>query len=88
MTIIAEITQNWRGRPLISHEVIINLISHTVTKTGLKIEAGLDSGTYQTGQKVTDEEFATIKVRNASFHGDWNYSICFCGVLLAEKPFI
>jgi transposase len=69
------ITQNWRGRPLISHEVIINLISHTVTKTGLKIEAELDSGMYQTGQKITDEEFATIKVKNASFHGEWNYSI-------------
>jgi transposase len=69
------ITQNWRGRPLISHEVIINLIMHTVTKTGLKIKAGLDKGKYAIGQKITDDEFMKIKLKAAKFHGDWNYSI-------------
>jgi hypothetical protein len=69
------ITQNWRGRPLISHEVIINLIAHTVTKTGLKIKAGIDTGKYITGQKITDDEFMKIKLKASAFHGDWNYSI-------------
>jgi hypothetical protein len=69
------ITQNWRGRPLISHEVVINLIANTKTRTGLKIRAGLDSGHYETGKKVSDEELEKIKLRHAQFHGDWNYSI-------------
>jgi hypothetical protein len=51
------ITQNWRGCPLISHEVIINLIAHTATKTGLRIKAELGKGKYNTGQKITDDEF-------------------------------
>jgi hypothetical protein len=69
------ITQNWRGRPLVSHEVIINLIAHTVTKAGLKIRAELDKGKYTIGQKITDDEFMKIKLKAAEFHGDWNYSI-------------
>jgi hypothetical protein len=60
---------------LISHEIIINLIAHTATKTGLKIKAELDKGKYTTGQKITDDEFMKIKLRAAKFHGDWNYSI-------------
>jgi hypothetical protein len=58
----AHITQNWRGRPLISHEVIINLIGHTTTKTGLRIRAELDTQSYPTGRKITDEEFAQIQI--------------------------
>ena len=69
------ITQNWRGRPLVSHDVIINLIANTTTAEGLKIKAELDSGTYPLGIKVTDEELAAINLKPAPFHGDWNYCI-------------
>ena len=69
------ITQNWRGKPLISHEVIINLIAGTVTRTGLKIRAQLDRGSYPTGIAVPDEQFAAINLTRADFHGDWNYTI-------------
>ena len=69
------ITQNWRGRPLVSHEVIIQLIANTRTKTGLKIRAALDSGRYPTGIKVSDEELAALKIKRAKFHGDWNYAL-------------
>jgi hypothetical protein len=69
------ITQNWRGRPLVSHEVIIKLIANTATQTGLKIRAELDVGTYPTGIKVTDEELAAINLKRDKFHGEWNYSI-------------
>jgi DDE family transposase len=69
------ITQNWRGRPLVSHDVIINLIANTATAQGLTIKAALDSGTYPTGIKVTDQELAGINLKPAPFHGDWNYCI-------------
>jgi Rhodopirellula transposase DDE domain len=69
------ITENWRGRPLVSRAVVVNLIGSTRTKTGLKINAELDTNTYKTGLKVTDEEFATIKITKSKFHGDWNYTI-------------
>jgi hypothetical protein len=52
----SHITQNWRGRPLVSHEVIVKLIANTITKTGLKISAKLDKGSYETGQKISDSE--------------------------------
>jgi hypothetical protein len=69
------ITQNWRGRPLVSHDVIINLIANTVTAKGLRIKAELDPKVYPLGIKVTDEELATVHIQPASFHGDWNYRI-------------
>jgi hypothetical protein len=69
------ITQNWRGRPLISHQVIINLIANTTTQQGLKIKAQLDRGTYPTGIKVTDEQLASVNLRPATFHGEWNYCV-------------
>ena len=69
------ITQNWRGKPLVSHQVIINLIAGTATRTGLKIRAQLDRGSYPTGIAVPDEQFAAINLKRADFHGDWNYSI-------------
>jgi hypothetical protein len=69
------ITQNWRGRPLVSHDVIINLIASTSTEKGLKIKAELDRGTYPTGIKVTDQELAAVNIKPAAFHGDWNYCI-------------
>jgi transposase len=69
------ITQNWRGRPLVSHEVIINLIANTATTKGLRIQAELDARAYPTGIKVTDEELAQVRLKRASFHGDWNYCV-------------
>lgn len=69
------ITQNWRGRPLISHEVIINLIAATTTRKGLAIQAELDEGCYPIGIKVSDEELARVSLQPDKFHGDWNYRI-------------
>jgi DDE family transposase len=69
------ITQNWRGRPLVSHEIVIQLIANTTTKTGLKIQAELDTGRYPTGIQVTDAELAAVDLKPPNFHGDWNYAI-------------
>ncbi len=69
------ITQNWRGRPLISRETVINLISNTKTATGLTIRAGIDQKKYATGVKVSDEEFNSILIETEDFHGEWNYRI-------------
>ena len=69
------ITQNWRGRPLVSHEVIINLIANTATTQGLQIQAELDTESYPTGVKVTDEELAAVKLKASGFHGEWNYRV-------------
>jgi DDE family transposase len=69
------ITQNWRGRPLISHEAIVSLIGSTSTRTGLKINAALDTKHYATGRIVGDEEFAFVSLERDDWHGDWNYII-------------
>jgi hypothetical protein len=69
------ITQNWRGRPLVSHEVIVNLIGSTTTKTGLNVKARLSKKKYETGIKVSKADFARINIRPRRFHGDWNYTI-------------
>jgi hypothetical protein len=70
------ITENWRGRPLISHEVIVNLIGNTTTDTGLTIQAELDKNTYPTGIKVSNDDLKGINLFPAKFHGkDWNYAI-------------
>ena len=69
------ITQNWRGRPLVSHEVIVNLIAHTKTRAGLRIRAELDRGNYPAGIKVTDDQFGALNLKLAKFHGDWNYAL-------------
>jgi len=69
------ITMNWRGEPLISHEVMLNLIANTKTKTGLSVKAELDKREYPKGIKVPDSEFATINMVRDDFHGEWNYSI-------------
>ena len=69
------ITQNWRGRPLVSHDVIINLIAATTTAQGLQIQAALDTGHYPTGLKVSDAELADVNLYLDSFHGDWNYRV-------------
>jgi hypothetical protein len=69
------ITQNWRGRPLVSQAVIVNLIGDTTTETGLTINAELDPNTYENGIKVSDAEIATVQLKQHKFHGDWNYCI-------------
>ena len=69
------ISQNWRGKPLISHEVIINLIAATTSKTGLAVKSELDFNTYPPGIKVTDQQMAELHLRRDRFHGDWNYSL-------------
>lgn len=68
------ISKNWRGRPLTSYQVIINLIARTTAKTGLIIQAALDSNHYDTGIHVSDEEMSTLKITPAEFHGEWNYT--------------
>jgi hypothetical protein len=69
------ISMNWRGRPLVSHEVVVNLIGSTTTRSGLKVHAELDTSVYEKGIHVSDEQFATINLERDSFHGDWNYRI-------------
>lgn len=69
------ISMNWRGQPLISHEVIINLIAGTTTRKGLKIHAELDDSLYPSGIKVSDAEFEKIRITRNEFHGEWNYRI-------------
>jgi hypothetical protein len=69
------ISMNWRGQPLISHEVIVNLIAGTTTKTGLKVHAELDDSLYPSGIKISDSEFEKIHITRNEFHGEWNYKI-------------
>jgi hypothetical protein len=73
--LFSAISLNWRGRPLISHEVIINLIESTTTRTGLKVRAALDTNCYPKGIKVSDAEMKALSHYPESFHGDWNYTI-------------
>jgi hypothetical protein len=69
------VTQNWRGRPLVSHEVVVELIGATTTRTGLTVHAEHDPGSYPKGVKVSDEQLATVPLKAHDFHGDWNYTI-------------
>ena len=69
------ISQNWRGRPLLSLQVIVSLIGTTRTATGLTVHAALDTKAYPTGLKVTAAQYASINLDRADFHGDWNYTI-------------
>ncbi len=74
--LFCHITENWRGRPLINHEVIVNLIANTTTTQGLEIRAELDETGYPTGMSVSDEELRAVNLVPARFHGkDWNYLI-------------
>src|SRR5262245_16904116 len=73
--LFSQIAVNWRGRPLTSLEVVVQLIGDTRTETGLQVRAELDANNYPTGTKVTDEELATVKLRRAKFHGEWNYTV-------------
>ena len=73
--LFAYITQNWRGKPLVSHQVIIQLIGATTTETGLTVTCDLDPNLYPKGIVVSDAEMAALNIQPASFHGDWNYTI-------------
>jgi len=69
------ISQNWRGKPLTSHQVIVDLIAATKTKTGLKVKCSLDNNKYPTGIKISDREMNAVKLVRDEFHGNWNYAI-------------
>jgi len=73
--LFSHITMNWRGRPLTSHEVIVNTIAATTTRTGLRVHAELDTGIYPAGVKVSDEQMAGLPLRRHAWHGDWNYTL-------------
>jgi hypothetical protein len=69
------ISSNWRGEPLTDYATVVNLISRTTTTTGLKVSCRLDRRRYPVGRKVSDREWATIRLTRDDFHGDWNYTI-------------
>ena len=71
----SHISMNWRGHPLVSHEVIVKLIAATTTSTGLIVKAELDTGVYPTHIKISDDELATVHITPHMFHGEWNYTI-------------
>jgi len=72
--LFAFITQNWRGKPLVSHQVIVQLIANTRTKTGLTVACRIDASAYEKGIKVSDAEMAVLNIQPANFHGEWNYT--------------
>jgi len=69
------ISQHWRGKPLVSDAVILNLIAATTTATGLTVERYLDTDPYPAGQQVSDAQMATLRLARDAFHGEWNYTI-------------
>jgi len=69
------VSLNWRGKPLESLEVIVNLIAATSTSTGLKLYARLDDATYERGIDITDDQLAAVNITRHTFHGDWNYTV-------------
>ena len=73
--LLSFITQNWRGRPLVSHQAIVNLIASTTTSTGLVVKAAIDNNHYDTEIKVSDDELARVQLQPHEFHGEWNYTI-------------
>jgi transposase len=73
--LFSAITQNWRGKPLVSHETVVNLIAATTTRTGLRVRSALDTGDYPKGVKVADADMETLYLQRDDFHGDWNYTL-------------
>jgi hypothetical protein len=69
------ITQNWRGRPLLSQEVVVNLIAATTTRKGLQVECQLDTNIYEKGIQVSEAEMKALHINTNAFHGEWNYTI-------------
>ena len=73
--LFSHITMNWRGRPLTSHEVIVQTIAATTTRTGLRVRAELDDSTYDTGVKISDRQMDALPLTRHDWHGDWNYTL-------------
>jgi hypothetical protein len=73
--LFSAITQNWRGKPLVSHETVVDLIAATTTRTGLKVRSELDIGDYPKGVKVSDADMETLYLQRDAFHGEWNYTL-------------
>lgn len=73
--LFCHVTRNWRGQPLETYEIVVNLIASTTTEAGLKVHARIDAGTYEKGRKVTADEFAAVNIAPSRFHGEWNYAI-------------
>ena len=73
--LFSHISMNWRGRPLVSHEVVVDLIGATTTRVGLRVEAERDEGAYPTKIKVSDADMAALRITPHPFHGEWNYTI-------------
>jgi hypothetical protein len=73
--LFGQISINWRGKPLVSYQVVVELIRHTTTQTGLRVQAAVDQREYPTGIKVTDGELAAVQLTREEFHGEWNYTI-------------
>jgi len=73
--LFSQITMNWRGRPLTSHQVIVDLIANTSTATGLTVQCVLDTGPYPTGIRYTDNDITALPLARHDFHGEWNYSL-------------
>lgn len=69
------ITQNWRGKPLITHQVIVSLLAATTTTQGLSVRSGIDPRVYAKGRRVTDKQMALVNLEPNDFHGEWNYTI-------------
>ena len=73
--LFSAISQNWRGKPLVSHEVVVNLIGATTTRGGLRVRTGLDTNQYPAGRIVSDDEIEALYLRRDAFHGEWNYRL-------------
>jgi hypothetical protein len=73
--LFSHITMNWRGRPLTSHQVVVDLIGATTTRNGLRVRAEIDYGIYPTSVKISEAEMASISLMPHPFHGEWNYTI-------------
>lgn len=73
--LFCHVTRNWRGQPLQTYEIVVNLIGSTTTESGLSVHATLDTSTYEKGREVTDEEFTAVNITPSHFHGEWNYVI-------------
>jgi hypothetical protein len=73
--LFSHISMNWRGRPLTSHETVVDLIGATTTRAGLKVRAERDRGSYPTGVKVPDADLAAVPLQRHDWHGDWNYTV-------------
>lgn len=78
--LFSHVTQNWRGKPLISHEVIVNLIAATTTKAGLRVRSELDTSSYPSGLRISADQMQELRIHRDEFHGEWNYTI------LPRKP--